>query len=580
MAWTDRYLPLVPFELTHLTFSAAAESPGEASPVTVLVGPNNSGKSLALREIESWALGSSDARVVVEEIDVADPGSKDEVEALIEGFVTTPPPNQMVPPNSTYIRTFRPDGSNEEAWVPWDALSTHGEERPASQYLRQVLVRHFVARLDGRTRFALMDDRPWPDMQRPPQHHLGALFVDEAARQRVRDVVAAAFPGRYFVIDPTGMGQLRVRLSNRAPSDSAEERGWDDRACAFHAAAAPMSDMSDGVVCFCGLISAAVSLPHRILLLDEPEAFLHPPLARQLGSALASLSAERGASLVTATHSAEFLMGCLESGVDATIVRLTYENGAADAKVLPPTEIRDVIGDPLLRSTNALAGLFHRGVVVGESDHDRAFYNEINRRLVAVDRGSADTFFSNAQNWQTIARVIGPLRKLGIPAAGILDLDVLEGQPAEWRRFYDAAFVATDDRQRLEGMRRETATALSALGKSDYKRHGLSKLEDEHRTAAQALLDELAALGLFVVPVGELERWLADLNVPGGSKAGWIVNIFDAMGARGSESGYVHPNSGDVWAFMDRVGAWISDPERRGMEAEAATADPSSVSSL
>jgi ABC-type cobalamin/Fe3+-siderophores transport system ATPase subunit len=547
--------------------------------VTVLVGPNNSGKSLALREIESWAQGSADTRVVVDEIDVAS-GSRDEVEELIERFVTPPPPGNPVPPNSTYIRTFRPDGSTGEGWVSWDALQNQASLRPITEYIRQTLVRHFVARLDGRTRFALMDDRSWPDMQQPPQHHLAALFVDEAARRTVREVVEAAFPGRYFVIDPTGMGQLRVRLSDRAPSDSAEERGWDDRACAFHAAAAPMSEMSDGVVCFCGLISAAVSLPHRILLLDEPEAFLHPPLARQLGAALASLTAERGASLVTATHSAEFLMGCLESGVDATIVRLTYENGVGNAKVLPPAGIRDVIGDPLLRSTNALAGLFHRGVVVGESDHDRAFYNEINRRLVAVDRGSADTFFSNAQNWQTIARVVGPLRKLGIPAAGILDLDVLEGQAAEWRKFYDAACVGSDERQRLENMRRETAAALSELGKSNYKKHGLSQLDEGCQTAAQTLLADLAGLGLFVVPVGELECWLADLNVAGGSKARWIVNIFDAMGARGSESEYVHPESGDVWAFVDRIGGWVSDPDRRGMEPDAPTAEPAVVTSL
>lgn len=36
---------------------------------------------------------------------------------------------------------------------------------------------------------------------------------------------------------------------------------------------------------------------------------MHPPLVRQLGSNLAQLTRERDASLVSATHSAEFLMG-------------------------------------------------------------------------------------------------------------------------------------------------------------------------------------------------------------------------------------------------------------------------------
>src|SRR6266487_3730232 len=60
--------------ITELVFKAGA-SPrshvsldGRLGPVLVLVGPNNSGKSLALREIENWCFGIDEARKVIEKV--------------------------------------------------------------------------------------------------------------------------------------------------------------------------------------------------------------------------------------------------------------------------------------------------------------------------------------------------------------------------------------------------------------------------------------------------------------------------------------------------------------------------------
>ncbi len=92
-------------------------------------------------------------------------------------------------------------------------------------------------------------------------------------------------------------------------------------------------------------------------------------------------------------------MGCLETVQDTSVVRLTYEEGAATARALAAMEVGRMARDPLLRSTNVLSALFHRAAVVCESDTDRAFYNEMNRRLVTRDRGIRDALFLNAQNW-------------------------------------------------------------------------------------------------------------------------------------------------------------------------------------
>lgn len=45
--------------------------------VLIIVGPNNSGKSLALREIEGWCSGQDNPRKVVDKIEVDFPNDPD-----------------------------------------------------------------------------------------------------------------------------------------------------------------------------------------------------------------------------------------------------------------------------------------------------------------------------------------------------------------------------------------------------------------------------------------------------------------------------------------------------------------------
>jgi ABC-type uncharacterized transport system YnjBCD ATPase subunit len=216
--------------------------------------------------------------------------------------------------------------------------------------LRAWLLGPYTVRLDGRTRFLLADDKPTGDLQSHPQNHLWALFRDDHAREEVRRLTAEAFD-LHFTIDPTAMQTFRIRMATRPPRSKAEEQALDQAAREFHAAATPINRLSDGVQAFVGLVSAILSLPHRVILVDEPEAFLHPALARRLGANLTRLSHEREASLMVATHSADFLIGCIETADDASVVRLTFEGGSATARALNATDLRTLFRDPLLRSS-------------------------------------------------------------------------------------------------------------------------------------------------------------------------------------------------------------------------------------
>jgi hypothetical protein len=112
---------------------------------------------------------------------------------------------------------------------------------------------HLTLKLDGPSRVGLVSPQAAGDLQKPSHSTLQTLFLDNKRRAIVRKIVEEAF-GVYFVIDPTNLGQLRIRLSNRPPMSEIEEKGIHEEALQFHAAAAPIENASDGVKAFTGII--------------------------------------------------------------------------------------------------------------------------------------------------------------------------------------------------------------------------------------------------------------------------------------------------------------------------------------
>src|SRR5258706_6029983 len=105
---------------------------------------------------------------------------------------------------------------------------------------------------------------------------------------------------------------------------------------------------------------------------------------------------------MASTHSPDFLMGCLQASPHVRVVRLEYSNGKSKGKIVDSTVLTNLLKAPLLRSATVISGLFHDGVVVTESDNDRAFYSEIYYRLAEKESGYPALLFVNAQNKQTI----------------------------------------------------------------------------------------------------------------------------------------------------------------------------------
>jgi predicted ATPase len=531
-------------------------------PITVFVGPNNSGKSKVLVEIEQFCQsGHRNANSLLVDSIELEPIAEADLDAKIRNVTLEPNPGEAI--QQGHIIVGKRGQRNQ---VPTEELKKALQDPNSnSAILCQWYLRYNSLILNGSNRIKLVDQQSGGNLQNAAHTSFQVLFRDDQKRKEARRIVFEAF-GQYLVLDPTNLGQLNLRLSSRAPSDDLEERGIHKEAVEFHANALPISEASDGVKAFTGMVTEMIAGDPTVLLVDEPEAFLHPSLSFNLGKEVSGIMSGTQKRLFVSTHSSNFVMGCIQSGAPVNIVRLTYKNNVATARILPNEDILKLMRNPLLRSTNVLSGLFYEAVVVTESDADRAFYQEINDRLLkhSEGRGISNCLFLHAQNKQTIKTIVKPLRELGIPVAGIVDIDVLKDGGRVWTSFLDSGFIPELEREPLANLRASILRKFDESGKNMKTQGGINILADDDKEAAESLLTKLSEYGLFAVPHGELESWLSDLGATGHGPD-WLVEIFEKIGEDPDDPDFLKPADGDVWSFLDHLNNWFTNPAKKGI---------------
>ncbi len=288
----------------------------QLTPIVVVVGPNGSGKSLLLRELESfftprhmWGIPD---RVLVDAVslDVDWTSVQSDIGVFMEDEQ-----NKKQFGNTGTFQPFKFDprvqGELRFAAIGHDQI-THALSGNIGllEHVMANLLAVYAIRLDGRTRFQLVSPRTTDDLQARPTSHLSVIFRNPAVRLTIRRLVHDAFAS-YFVVDPAAIQQLRIRLSQRPPSRDEEEQSLTEEALRFHGAAQLIENSSDGLQAYTGIMCAMCAGNYKLTLIDEPEAFLHPPLARRLGRETSRLAGENSGQLIAATHSSDFLLGCV-----------------------------------------------------------------------------------------------------------------------------------------------------------------------------------------------------------------------------------------------------------------------------
>lgn len=534
--------------------------------VTVFVGPNNGGKSSALRDISNeFVFNQAHDQFVISATKIANI-TREQAEQKISRFRV--PEAGDAPERRILIRRNIGRQEVNVQYLLNDLLDQFNQNPRAQHFNREYISQHllsmFTLNLTGESRLGLVNQSQAQRLTDPAQTTIAALFQDDVLRRTLSDIIFDSFH-MHLVIDATNMGSFAYALSENRPAVEIE-RAFTDEAIEFFRNSHALSISSDGTKAFVGVLSEVIAGEVEVLIIDEPEAFLHPGLAYTLGRQIGlKIGADR--QLFAATHSPHFLMGCLSAGVPIDVVRLTHRAGRGTAQLLSAERLAQMMNDPLLRSVGVVSALFYESAVVVEADADRAFYEEINNRLNLYSPPSVrHATFLNAHNKQTASEIVAELRQIGVPSALVVDIDWIKEDGQVCTKYFNAAGIPEGLRQGLRIMRQTVRGYLQAAN-PDYKRQGgIALLAGEELATAVAFFDQMETYGLFTVRAGELESWLAHLNC-NRNKSVWLGEVFTALGSDPSNEAYVRPGEDDIWQFLRNIAAWVSNTDRLGMRA-------------
>jgi len=394
--------------------------------LTILVGPNNSGKSQTLRDIRSRLVEGRNANtILVESINLEWPAFfKDESLAWLERFDSLLPRNVKrqrmtgTVPNDMLVGVPSEPGMAMNNQINLDYI---GQVFPAQgeEILIESIGKWRVALLDGESRLRVAVTSASPDLHssEPSQNLMQALLMDESGvEDKLRHAFRQTF-GTDILLDDSGRAQTSFRI---AP-DFSRVSELDRHNPAIMGVFPKLDAAGDGYKSFVGVVLSLYMYEDRIVLLDEPEAFLHPAQARILGRWLADHARQIEGQIIVSTHNAYFLEGVLSGNRNVDIYRLSRAADRTSYNHITPAATSDLAREPALSSQRVLEAIFHKGVVVSESDSDRSVYQTVASSVF----GNQNLLFIQSFGKQAIAKIVRLLKACTIPVCAIADIDIL-----------------------------------------------------------------------------------------------------------------------------------------------------------
>ena len=305
----------------------------------------------------------------------------------------------------------------------------------------------------------------------------------------------------------------------------------------------------DGMRSFSGILFDVFTTIKTVTMIDEPEAFLHPPQARLLGRMLVK-NKPNDRQLFISTHSEDFLKGLLDADSDnVKIVRINREGNTNKIKTLNNEDVKNLWKNSILRYSNILSGLFHSKVVICESDTDCRFYQAIlNALYEGQNKVSPDILFTHCGGKERFKAVVPALKALDVKTVVVADFDVLDKEvtfkticermgiewdnvKSKWKTIFDivekqSTQIETEDVKReikaiLDGITtpqlsdddieaiKSKLKASSAWSK--VKKQGRSYFSGSVQADLDNLMNTCKGKGLHIVPIGELECFCKSL---------------------------------------------------------------------
>ncbi len=523
--------------ISSVTFSSGQVFEFGPQDKVILVGPNNSGKSQFLRDMVLIASrGKSVRSVVLQDIGLYQVGSAQELEEFLKENAT--------PFDGGYrYRNWQiADGA-------WNLLGRN--------HLSDHLISGFVKNISADDRLRICDEPKHVarDQQKSKPQHV--LYDSETQMAKISALFKEAF-GRDLLID--FRGGLKIPIHVGDPPDSAIENKAGDEYVDYVRSYPKLADQGDGIKSYAGILFEALVTSLDVTLIDEPEAFLHPPQMRKLGHTLAS---EVSGQLFVATHSSDVMRGFLEGTKgNVRILRIRREGDVNRVSKADAETVEELWSTPALRYSNALDGVFHEQAILCEDHSDCRLINAVADHLETVSGERwKDTAYVPTGGKHAIPKIANVLRKVGVPTKAVIDLDFIREMTLVrdtvnafggnwtalepiWRRVQSAidnsnalksssqikreiiaAFENTEDEMPSK------ATIVDIFDQRSpwhiVKKAGEAGLPSGNASSDyQALKDSLSKIGIYLVPVGEIEGFCKSI---GGHGRKFVTTLMDEI---------------------------------------------------
>lgn len=531
--------------IKNLTFSDGTVLPLSHSDIVVFTGPNNVGKSQAIKDILNIYRNVHVAHNVVTKVEHEFCGVLD-VSYFGTRFKFF---NGYYQYSDLAFRDFE-DCSN--AW--------------SSKSLPRV-GRGFAQLLSTESRLSLANTTNSINVLKDlPTHPLHFLYLKDSLESELSSLVEKAF-GEHVTLN-RGMGaEIALHVGRKVDVPIGKDRVSEEYLREL--AKVPLVDtQGDGIRSFVGVLLYLLTSEKSVTLIDEPEAFLHPPQARILGQMLADKATKQ---LFVSTHSEDFLKGIIENGGDRVKVLRITRNGAINpVSILDSSQIKTIWNDPLLKFSNLLSGLFHQKVVICEADTDCRFYQAV---LDSISSGEdvvkPDVLFTYSGGKERLKVMAAALSPLRVPISVIADFDILDDEEKfkslcdtmgiawgeigpKWKVVYEyvrnqrpqleTSEVKTEVNRILDSVTedhlpkkvndelRKVLKQSSAWGKARYV--GSDFLMGESHKAFKEIDLVCREKGLYIVPVGQLESFYRSSS---SHATKWVNEVLETVDLKNSE---------------------------------------------
>lgn len=301
----------------------------------ILVGPNNSGKSQFLRELlHICGSGKTVHKLIIRDLKISKKGTVDDLKKFLD--------NKAKYYNVNDQYRYKNWQMHKRNLYLWD-----------QDYLTGGLLSGFVKSVTANNRLSISEQQQsiaTDDLKTKPQH---VLYDDDSLMSKISELFKQAF-GKELMINFRGGSKIPIHVGE-LPSIPSIQGSIDRVGDAYVQALKEqplLNQQGDGMKSYAGILFEAIVSDLDITLIDEPEAFLHPPQMKKLGETLAS---KVNGQLFIATHSSDILRGFLEGAKgNIQILRISREGNSNIVMKAPVNTIKNLWKKPNLRYSNAL----------------------------------------------------------------------------------------------------------------------------------------------------------------------------------------------------------------------------------